>query len=119
MKKSMSLGQQIASWIPFASTLLLFVYAVALRNSVPMIAEESSEVVQTATYLDSPGSLKTLLTSLDRHVQYAVVEWEYALNMTLFALFLVTAVAACFWFMYLAAQRKVNQLIEAQQKEEE
>lgn len=113
MKKLSETAKQAAQWLPLIVTILLLIYAVSLKSGIPTLAEESAEVVKTSTYLDSPRSLKTLITSLDRRVQYTVSEIDYALSMILFSLFIATVIATVFWFMYLGVERKLN-LLKAQ-----
>lgn len=118
MKKISEVATQSARWLPIVVTVLLLIYAVSLKNGIPTLAEESAEVVKTSTYLDSPRSLITLISSLDRRVQYVVSEADYAMSMMLFALFLATIIAAVFWFMYLGLERKLTALEAKNLKDE-
>lgn len=118
MKNFLEAGKQAARWLPFSVTILLLIYAVSLNSGIPTLAEESTEVVKTATYLDSSTSLKTLINSLDRRVQYVVSETDSAMSMMVFALFIATVIAAAFWFMYLSVERQLN-VLKAEAKKEE
>ncbi len=109
MKNTSVMTKKALRWVPLTLVFLAFIYSVTLKSGIPTLKEESTEVVKTSTYLDSPASLKTLITSLDRRVQYVVAETEYAMGVMLFALFFTSAVAVAFWFMYLSAAKKAEQ----------
>lgn len=109
-QKSPAVMSHVWRWLPLTLVLVLFFYGMFVRNSVPSVAEDSAEVAKTATYLNSPDSLKTLITTLDRQVQAAEMAWSSAMNFMLLGLFILAGIAVVFWFQYYQAKQRLKEL---------
>lgn len=111
MKKTVSAtSSQWLRWIPLVTVIVLFIYGMSLRNSVPDVAKESAELVTTANYLSSLDSMRTLVKTLNQQTQYVEGEWSFALDMLLLLLFVLAVLATVLWAQLQQARRQISQL---------
>ncbi len=98
--------------MPILVVAVALVTGMVLRSGVETVAEDSTEMVQTTTHVNSPASLKTIIVTLNSQYVRAEDQWMSTLSILTFLLFLVSVVAAVMWgrLHYLWRQDKERQI---------
>ncbi|MEH6627894.1 MAG: hypothetical protein V7739_15725 [Motiliproteus sp.] len=102
---------KLLAWGPAIIILIALLTGMVLNSNVDSVAEDSTEMVQTSVYLDSPTSLRTIIVTLNRQYVRAEEQWMQALSTSTFLLFLVSVMALAMWgrLLHLRRQQQENQ----------
>lgn len=109
-------GVRVVCWVALAIVIACLGVAMWVSGSTKPVAKSSLEITQVVGQLDSVDSLKTILVTFANQYQLAEEQWERAVSILTFLLFLVSMAALALVGVALASCRRLRQLRRQQSR---